>query len=215
MISSNITNIGTWGRVRLRRATFELLEFSPVPPSSYLRMFPECTPRTSPSMFLRWTTPRRSTEMKMTSRPRPGCSSVTRWSLGPPAASSWHRGQEESQPTSQEGGEMATAVIGRITERLSTRNILGAYHRSNVPSPSSSEPPTPSSTTTTRPSSSPWISSPRDSEAPSPAAQCRLITAPSSAAQQQEETSLEADEPDNNHEVKQKTKEEKKFVSAD
>ena len=44
---------------------------------------------------------------------------------------------------------------------------------------------------------------------------CRLITAPSSAAQQQEETSLEADEPDNNHEVKQKTKEEKKFVSAD
>ena len=44
---------------------------------------------------------------------------------------------------------------------------------------------------------------------------CCLITAPSSAAQQQEETSLEADEPDNNHEVKQKTKEEKKFVSAD
>ena len=51
MISSNITNIGTWGRVRLRRATFELLEFSPVPPSSYLRMSPECTPRASPSIF--------------------------------------------------------------------------------------------------------------------------------------------------------------------
>ena len=55
----------------------------------------------------------------------------------------------------------------------------------------------------------------KNSEAPSEVAECRLITAPSSAAQQQEETSLEADEPDNNHEVKQKTKEEKKFVSAD
>ena len=40
------------------------MEFSPVPPSSYLRMSPECTPRMSPSMFLRWTTPRRSAEMK-------------------------------------------------------------------------------------------------------------------------------------------------------
>ena len=114
MISSNITNIGTWGRVRLRRATFELLEFSPVPPSSYLRMFPECTPRTSPSMFLRWTTPRRSTEMKMTSRPRPGCSSVTRWSLGPPAASSWHRGQRNPSLLPKKGVRWRTAVIGRI-----------------------------------------------------------------------------------------------------
>ena len=122
-----------------------------MPPSSYLRMSPECTPRMSPSMFLRWTTSRRSAteRRRMTSPPRPGCSPVTRWSLGPPAASSWHRGQEETQPTSQEGGEMATAVIGRITERLSTRNILGAYHRSYAPSPSSSTPSTPSSTTTT------------------------------------------------------------------
>ena len=108
MISSNITNIGTWGRVRLRRATFELLEFSPVPPSSYLRMFPECTPRTSPSMFLRWTTPRGSTEMKMTSRPRPGCSSVTRWSLGPPAMTVLAQRTKESQPTSRRGETAAS-----------------------------------------------------------------------------------------------------------
>ena len=32
MISSNITNIGTWGRVRLRRATFELYGVLPGAP---------------------------------------------------------------------------------------------------------------------------------------------------------------------------------------
>ena len=117
-------------RVRLRRATFELLEFSPVPPSSYLRMSPECTPRTSPSMFLRWTTPRRSMERKrMTSRPRPGCSSVTSWSLGPPAALSWHRGQEESQPTSQEGGEMADC-----SNRKDHRASFHPHHPWSLPS---------------------------------------------------------------------------------
>ena len=117
-------------RVRLRRATFELLEFSPVPPSSYLRMSPECTPRTSPSMFLRWTTPRRSTEMKrMTSRPRPGCSSVTRWSLGPPAMTVLAQRTKESQPTSQEGGEMAAR-----SNRKDHRASFHPHHPWSLPS---------------------------------------------------------------------------------
>ena len=256
MTSSNITILELeMDRVRLRRATFELLEFSPVPPSSYLRMSPECTPRTSPSMFLRWTTPRRSTEMKrMTSRPRPGCSSVTRWSLGPPAASSWHRGQRNPSLLPKKGVRWRTAVIGRIPSVFppasSLEPSIGAthtlppalHHLLRVPQQQQQQP-QPQLPAEVRGPAFPADELQR--EQPDEDAEdlgaggggqqhhealrhetqrlhgrarsvvLSLLCPSRRSSSNKNETSLEADEPEHNHEGKLKTYREKKLVSAD